>query len=212
MADQNPVFENGEYYHVANFGIDNRLVFNDEKDVARFISLLDYYRMKNPPARFAFRKRPVARENKNELVPMVELSAYCLMPDHFHLLVKQTETAGINNFMSKISNSYTKFYNARQKRTRTLFKGPFKAREIATSKLSDVSRYIHQEPLQKGLVLNLLRFPYSSMQEYMEIKNGFCSKKVILAQFDNSHEYQQFVLDHEEYMTTLPHIKSLLLE
>lgn len=212
MTSRNLLFLNKNYYHIANFGIDGRLVFNDEKDVTRFISLLDYYRMKNPPARFAFRKRPIVRESKKELTPMAEILVYLLMPDHYHLIIKQTQDNGINNFMSKVSNSYTKFYNARQKRSGTLFKGPFKASEIAENELLNVSRYIHIEPLEKGLVLNLLRFPFSSMQEYMHLKDGFCSKSGILSKFDNPNSYKEFVLNQNEYNSTLPQIKELILE
>ena len=212
MAGRNPTFASNNYYHVANFGIDNRLVFNDEKDVLRFIDLLRYYRVKNPPVRFAFRKRPQARENNDKPIPMVEILAYCLMPNHFHLLLRQLVDGGINNFMSKISNSYTKFYNARQKRSGTLFKGSFKAREIPVNKLSDVSRHIHLDPQLAGLVRFLSSFPFSSFPEYLGEKTGFCQKDQILNQFESADEYKEFVMDQDEYHSTLPQIKDLLLE
>lgn len=212
MANHNPIFQNNNFYHAVNFGIDNKIIFNDKKDIDRFLSLLEYYKVNNPPARFAFRNRPIARNSDIKLEPMVEIIAFCLMPNHFHLLLKQTMDNGVNSFMSKVANSYTKYYNARQKRTGTLFKGPFKAREVSQTDLSGVSRHIHLDPLLSGLIRFLPSFPFSSFPQYLEEKDGFCVKTDILKNFSNTSEYKEFVMNQAEYKLALPQIRSLFLE
>ncbi len=212
MADHNPVFQNNNFYHTVNFGIDNKIICNDKKDIDRFLALLEYYKAKNPPARFAFRNRPIARDSQDKLEPMVEIVAFCLMPNHFHLLLKQTMDNGVNSFMSKVANSYTKYYNSRQKRVGTLFKGPFKAREINQTDLSGVSRHIHLDPFIKGLIRFLPSFPFSSFPQYLGEKDGFCVKNDILKNFSNASEYKEYVMNQEDYKQTLPQISSLILE
>lgn len=212
MIQKKSPFVNNNYYHVANFGIENRFVFNDKKDVDRFIALLDYYSIKNPPARFAFRKRPLVRNAKFTPIPMVEVVAYCLMPTHFHLILKQLDDNGVPNYISKVLNSYTKYYNARQKRKGTLFEGTFKSRPIEQDQLSYISRHIHLEPQLEGIVINLSRFPFSSYLEYIDLEKGFCEKKYILDSFSGPEDYKQFVLDNLDYKSTLPQIKDLLIE
>jgi putative transposase len=205
-------FINNNFYHIANFGIEGRLVFSDKKDVDRFIALLDYYSIKNPPARFAFRKRPVVRSAKFVPIPMVEVVTYCLMPDHFHLILKQLEDNGVSSYISKVLNSYTKYYNARQKRKGTLLEGVFKSRPIEQDQLSYISRHIHLEPQLEGIVINLARFPFSSYLEYIGQEQGFCEKGYILDNFSGPEDYKQFVLDNLDYKSTLPQIKDLLIE
>ncbi len=212
MAISNPTFINDNFYHAVNFGIDSKIIFNDKKDIDRFLALLEYYKVKNPPARFAFRNRPVVRDSEAKLEPMVEIIAFCLMPNHFHLLLKQTLDNGVNSFMSKIANSYTKYYNARQRRIGTLFKGPFKAREVSQADLPGLSRHIHLDPLLSGLIRFLPSFPFSSFPQYLGEKDGFCVKTDILKNFSSAASYKEFVMDLEDYKQSLPQIKNLILE
>lgn len=203
MAERNPQFINDHFYHAANFGIDKKIIFNDKKDIDRFLALISYYKIQNPPARFAFRNRPIARNSTNIPIPMVEIIAYSLMPDHFHILLKQTENNGVNTFLSKLINSYTKYFNSRQKRSGTLFKGSYKAVEVPLEKLNDVSRHIHIEPLIKGLVLNLDRFPFSSYSQYLNHENGICDTNQIFRSFSDSNQYKNFVNDQLEYNNSI---------
>lgn len=211
MTRENPDFNDGKYYHIVNFGIEDKLVFNDKKDIDRFVSLLEFYRFKNPPSRFAFRNRPTSRTVKKESDPMVEVLAYSLMPTHFHLLLEQTD-GGISQYLSKISNSYTKYYNARQKRRGPLFVGTFKASEIEADKLSFISRHIHLEPVLSEIVEDPSRYPFSSYSEYISESKGFCQKQQVLNGFDDSQAYKKFVEDQDDYKSSLPQIKDLILE
>jgi len=212
MADENHTFADGKYYHVANFGIDNHLLFNDKKDIDRFTSLLDFYKIKNPSSRFSFRKRPTSEESEEKPIQMVEVLAYCLMPTHYHLLLKQIEV-GIGQYLSKISNSYTKYYNSRQKRKGPLFLGTFKSHEVEEDKLSYLSRHLYLEPKLSEIVNEPSDFPFSSLSEYLsESEDGFCEKGKILEGFSSLKVYEKFVIDQDDYKTSLPQIKDLLLE
>src|SRR3990167_3839864 len=113
-------FSNGNFYHCINLGVEKRIVFMDKSDLDRFTACIEYYRFKNPPARFSFRKREAYKIDVT-LSPLVEIIAYSMMPNHFHLLLKQIEDGGVSQFLSKLTNSYTRYFNAENKRSGALF-------------------------------------------------------------------------------------------
>jgi putative transposase len=188
-------FLNGKFYHCLNLGIDKRLVFMDKKDLDRFSDLLNFYRFKNPPSRFSFRKREAYQKNGNSSTPDVEVIVYLMMPDHFHLILKQLSNGGLSTFLSKVSNSYTKYFNAKYKRSGPLFKGTFKSAPVEQADLLTLASIIHMEPVKKGIVSNIGNFPFSSHQEYQGLnKEGFCNTEEIMKNFSNTADYQNFLL------------------
>lgn len=200
MSYRQAVFASGQFYHVFNRGVEKRTTFIDRRDYNRFIDSLNYYRARDQHVRFSFRGR-IAVLNK-DISPgplFAEVVSYCLMPNHFHLLLKQVNDNGITTFLSKLSNSYTKYFNTRYKRVGPLFQGSFKAVRIESDEqLIHVSRYIHLNPLIDYLVKDLRAYTHSSYLEYLGVKKGFCHKNYIMDNF--SHEsYEQFVLDQEDY-------------
>lgn len=212
MASKQAVFANQEIYHIFNRGVEKRTTFEDKKDLDRFTETLAYYRSEAPPARFSFRKRPILKPKKKG-APMVEVLCYCLMPNHFHALVKQLKKGGITSYLSKLTNSYTKYFNTRYKRVGPLFQGTFKAVRIADDEqLIHVSRYIHLNPLTDYIVRDLRKFPFSSYLEYMGEQDGFCQKEQILSHFKNPSAYETFVLDQEDYARSIKRIERAILE
>lgn len=214
MAQQ-VVFATNEYYHVFNRGVEKRIIFENQRDCKRFIQTLDYYRFDQPPTRFSFRNRPVALQKLKKIQgrSLVEIICYCLMPNHFHLLVKQTKEAGISTFLSKASNSYTKYFNTKYKRVGPLFQGTFKAVRIEDEEqLLHVSRYIHLNPLIDFIVRDLRHFPFSSYPEFLGLKNGFCKKDYILDHFNSPSSYEKFVLDQKDYARSIKQMERLLME
>lgn len=166
----------------------------DKKDLDRFTDILEYYRIQSPPSRFSFRKRP-GLEQKTTPFPLVNILSYLMMPDHFHLLLEQSRPESASKFMALVTNSYTKYFNARHKRSGPLFKGIFKRKEIASPAiLVDVASFIHLEPLRKGIVSDIKRFPFSSFPEYMGLQEGFCSKEMIMKNFSSPDEYKTYLL------------------
>ena len=213
MAYQQAVFGNDEFYHVVNRGVEKRVTFLNKRDYQRFFETIEYYRFKNPPTRFSFRNRPniPKKDNKNEI--LVEVICFCLMPNHFHLLLKQINENGVSIFLSKLTNSYTKYFNTRYKRVGPLFQGSFKAIRIEDDEqLIHTSRYIHLNPLIDYLVKDLRVYQYSSYPEFLGLRDGFCQIHYILDHFSSPSAYEKFVLDQEEYGRTIKKIERLLLE
>jgi len=166
----------------------------DKKDLDRFTDILEYYRIQSPPSRFSFRKRP-GLEQKTTQIPLVNIVSYLMMPDHFHLLLEQPNPEGVSRFMALVTNSYTKYFNARHKRSGPLFKGIFKRKEInKSSQIVEVASFIHLEPLRKGIVSDIKRFPFSSFPEYMGSRVGFCSKDSIMKNFSSQDDYLTYLL------------------
>lgn len=213
MAYSQTIFANQQIYHIFNRGVEKRTTFLDKRSYQRFIETMDYYRKKDPPVRFSYKNRPaLISTNKNES-PIVEILSFCLMPNHFHILVKQIEEKGITNFLSKLSNSYTRYFNTRHKRVGPLFQGSFKAVRVEDDEqLLHVSRYIHLNPFVGYLVKNLRTYPYSSYREYLGLAKGFCQKKTVLDYFESPSHYATFVLNHADYAKSLKEAGRLLLD
>lgn len=181
-------------YHVVNLGLEKKLIFIDKKDLDRFIQLIDYYRFENPSVRFSFRKRSTSALGEKQL-PFVTILCYTMMPDHFHLLLEEEREGSVSKFLSLVTNSYTKYFNARYKRSGPLFKGVFKREHIHNSeRLIQVAAYIHTEPVKKGIVENIKKFPFSSYLEYIGLKQGFCSVHTLMEHFATVQEYQNSVM------------------
>ena len=214
MAYRQAIFANQEVYHIFNRGVEKRITFEDKRDCQRFIQTLDYYRFEEPPARFSFKSRPIFQKSKKtQAAPIIEVICYCLMPNHFHLLLKQAKEGGISTYLSKVTNSYTKYFNTKRKRPGPLFQGTFKAVRIEDDEqLLHVSRYIHLNPLIDFIVRNLRRFPFSSYPQFLGLEEGFCRKEEILDHFKSPADYEKFVLDQEDYGRKIKQIERLLLE
>ncbi len=213
MAQPQPPFADGEHYHIYNRGVEKRLVFEDQRDCRRFLETLDYYRLKKQPSRFSFRKRPVIAKKTKPGKPLVEILCYCLMPNHFHLLIKQLQDNGITDFISLVSNSYTKYFNTKYKRVGPLFQGTFRAVRIENDEhLIHLSRYIHLNPLIDYVVKDLKRFPFSSYHEYVKEQGLLTNPREVLSHFKSGKDYAKFVLDQEDYGRSLKNIERSLLD
>lgn len=213
MAYNQTIFANNEFYHVFNRGVEKRITFMNKRDYGRFIETMDYYRIKDHLTRFSFRDRPILIKKNTIGTPFIDIVCFCLMPNHFHMLVKQIEDNGISTFLSKLSNSYTKYFNTKYERPGPLFQGSFKAVRIEDDEqLLHVSRYIHLNPLIDYLTRDLKTYPYSSYPEYLDIRKGFCQKDVILDHFRKPSDYEQFVLDQEDYGRKIKQMERLLFD
>lgn len=147
----------------------------------------------------------------------VEILSFCLMPTHFHFLLKQEKEEGIYNFIRQFTDSYTRYFNIRHKRRGPLFEGRFKAIKVETgTQLLQISRYIHLNPYSAKLIKSrerLLTYQYSSLPEYVkETENEMCQKDMILSQFKSKKSYTDFVLDQADYQRTLEDVKNGILE
>lgn len=213
----------GEIYHVLNRGNAAIPIFRNQCDYWRFIDTFLYYRYKNVSFRFSdFRnlKKDIRLDLWDKIQggpKRVEVIAFCLMPNHFHFLLKQIGDEGVCDFLRQFSGSYSHYFNLKHKRKGSLFEGRFKSIRVETeSQLLHLSRYIHLNPYSSFVVKDteqLLVYPYSSLPEYLSASDEetFC-KEIILSHFPRKDGYKTFVLDRAGYQESLEEIKHQLLE
>ena len=171
-----------------------------------------YYSIEGPKPKFSiFSPTTTILDIKKKIV---EIICYCLMPNHFHFLLRQIREGGITEFVSKLSNSYTKYLNIKNNRVGPLLQGDFKAVHVDNNEqLLHLSRYINLNPLVGYVTRDLDFYRWSSYPEYVgNVGNEICNKKIILDQFKSKEHYKQFVLDQEDYGKRLEMVKHQLLD
>lgn len=217
------IFANDEIYHVFNRGIERRPTFTSKREYDRAILTLGFYRFQNPPLRLskALLLKSEDKESfflklKKESKVLVEIISYCLMPNHFHFLIRQRSENGLAKFLSNFTNSYTRYFDTKHKRIGPLFQGTFRAVHIETEEqLTHVSRYIHLNPVSSFVIKEeeLYSYPWSSLPEFLgEEKEEICNKEIILSYFSSKEKYRRFIHDQIDYAKKLETIKHLLLE
>lgn len=206
MPNRKVILATGEYYHIYNRGVAKQPIFKTQRDYQRFLQTMIFYQVEKPATKFSDAN---LRQPSNRKSLKVDIICYCLMPNHFHLLLKQNSDNGISTYMSRVSNSFTRYFNTRHDRVGPLFQGRFKAVHIESNEqLIHLSRYIHLNPLVNFIVVNLRHYKWSSFTEYIhETKNNYCSKDIILKQFSSPSLYDQFIIDNEKYARSLEMIK-----
>ncbi|MBI2196671.1 transposase [Candidatus Daviesbacteria bacterium] len=216
------VFREGEIYHIFNRGIERRTTFTEKREFERMQKLVKFYRHKDIPVRFSqviqqpeeIREKLLAALYKSERA--VDILSYCLMPNHFHFMLKQNTDKGISSFISNITNAYTKYFNTKYERTGPLFEGVFKAVHIESDEqLVHVSRYIHLNPVASGVIPDdkLESYQWSSYPEYLSLSNLEISQTdLILSMFKTIKAYQEFVNNQIDYGKQLEAIKHLTFE
>lgn len=210
-----PPFFNSGFYHIYNRGVEKRNIFMDSWDYSRFMETLDFYHRSPQPQKLSDFRRGLIRlkEVKNQK-KLVKILAYCLMPNHFHLLVQQLVDGGITAFVSNLANSYTRYFNTRHERVGALFQGAFKAKLIeADEYLLQMSKYIHRNPYSLWQWKDKM-YPYSSYRYYLSLeKHPFCDPSSILSYFSGTNpklNYKSFV--EEADFTDDAEISSLFIE
>lgn len=222
--------ENG-FYHIYNRGVEKRKIFLDERDYKTFLFFLKIYLLDKETLKTELQGTDPCRIERNNFADEIELIAYCLMPNHFHLLIKQTKKYSISRFMRCIATNYSMYFNKRYKRTGTLFQGRYKAVLITNDDyLLHLSRYIHLNPVEncKGPSLadeelvekkGLRKYSFSSYHDYLGERNTkWVNPNIILEFFENQKKYfpgdifnyQSFVEDYEVFSENV--ISDLILE
>jgi putative transposase len=186
-------FAEGQFYHIYNRGVGRQPIFREEEN---YLFLL-------------------RRVKEYAGVLDVAIIAYCLMPNHYHLLVRQDGEEPAGRLPQRVFNSYTKAFNRRYGRTGTLFEGPFKAIHVdRDGYLLHLCRYIHANPVKHGLVSELGQWPYSNYLEWVGAREGTLVDRAFAREhFPVAGLYRQFVLDYLGGVDGLPRgIEGYLLE
>src|SRR3989344_3214113 len=139
-------FAPGEYYHIYNRGNSKQTIFHDKADYDRFLKLLF---LSNGEENFKvqFIGKNIYEFNRGK--ELVHVGAYCLMPNHFHLLLTQAQDGGISKFIQKLSTGYSMYYNKKYERSGTLFEGKFKSQHAGEDNyMKYLFSYIHLNPIK----------------------------------------------------------------
>ncbi|MBU2529960.1 MAG: transposase [Elusimicrobia bacterium] len=188
------IFVKDQLYHIYNRGVEKRDIFLDDQDHYRFIHNL--YEMNNENvvrnSGYHFNltgfyqdslSLPDKESPRAKRIPMVDVLAFAIMPNHFHLLLMQKTDNGIARFMQKFGTGYSMYFNKKYKRVGTLFQSRFKANLVETeSHYYHLPFYIHANPVNLqgkknnkktvNSALNFLeKYRWSSFMDYVGIKN-----------------------------------------
>lgn len=145
---KNPPLVTKEIYHLYNRGVEKRDIFLDEKDRLRFIHDLFEFNDIEPADKLGASEVKLPKVERNPRKLIVEILAFYLSDNHFHLMVKQIKDGGITMFMRKIGTGYTNYFNQKYERVGSLFQGPFKAALVKTdAHLIHLPLYIHLNAL-----------------------------------------------------------------
>lgn len=195
-------FASQEYYHVYNRGVEKRDIFLDEQDYTVFMGLLKKYLSAIPNKK---QNNNSNRHTYSTLNNELNLVAYCLMPNHFHLLFYQHTDDAITKLMRRVITGYVMYFNDRYKRVGTLFQGRYKAAHInADAYLHHISRYIHMNPNDYETA------SYSSLPFYIGSKKTpeWVKPAVVLELFDNNRQqYHEFLKDYQDTKQELSVLK-----
>lgn len=173
MAQRLVKFDQGESYHIYNRGCGRENIFRESENYSYLLRL--------------FQKK----------LPQFQVTsiAYCLMPNHYHFILRQDSEISIGNFIQSIFNSYSKAFNKRYKRSGTLFEGPFQAKHINEQEyLIHLCRYIHRNPVDAEFVKSPEEWPFSDYCNWIGTKkSSFIDKDFIENIFYSAKEYETFV-------------------
>lgn len=210
--------ENG-YYHLYNRGVEKRRIFRDEQDYAVFLSYLKQYlvfkdeeklQKKLTDQSLSFKEKDLALKllRLNNFNNQITLMAYCLMPNHFHFLIKQKDGEAIDRFMNSICTRYTMYFNHKYKRVGHLYQGVYKAVAIESDEqLVHLTRYIHKQAMKSKT-----QEQPSSYQEYLgRRKTEWVQPNEVLSFFSKNNpsiSYEVFIKKDDD----LEKIGKLLLE
>jgi len=172
----------GQYYHVYNRGVDKRDIFSDKNDIYRFLeSIKEFNREEKINSLSNLRKssqigpKGLSGDNNSNLVKIV---AYCLNPNHFHFILKQTYENGISRFMQKIQSGYTNYFNIKNSRSGSLFQGTFKSQIIVNENyFNKLLGYVNKNYLIHSIPENKSHLILSGDLEYENNKFNLISRE-----------------------------------
>ncbi len=202
-------FVSGEYYHLYNRGTNKMIIFNEYKDYWRFQKLLYLCNSKETLKYSDIEISPGRAWTVERSETLVDIGVYCLMPNHFHLLIKVKNEKDASQFLLKLLTSYSTYFNKKYDRTGALFQGKTKSEHAGNDNyLKYLFSYIHLNPLKliepkwKELGLKnirkakkyLIQYQYSSYPEY----NGINREENKILNRNVFPEYFTDIKDHED--------------
>jgi len=187
-------------HHIYNRGVGKMNIFVNTEDYRFFLKRLreGIY----PEEDFSHTMMPIAQQGRRSKLPAgsFDLLGYCLMPNHFHLIMQQNGDLPVSSLMSKLCTSYSKYFNRKYDRVGSVFQDQFKAVLVASdAQLRWLLAYVHLNPLKAGLVNDLKMYPYSSYPDYLGERDGsLCRKDIFLENLSSQCPYSEEILGFED--------------
>lgn len=209
-----PKIATGSVYHIYNRGVEKRNIFMDDSNYFRFIQDLFEFNNEDPAINLGrmieVRLHSFLPEKPRRRL-LVDILAFCLMPNHFHLLLRQRVENGISKFMQKLGTGYTNYFNIKFKRDGVLLQGKYKAKLVEEeAHFIYLPHYIHLNPLdladiqwRKGKIKNvekalkfLISYRWSSYLDYIGIRNlpSLTQRRFLLDLFDEQGGYKESLI------------------
>lgn len=206
----------GGMYHICNKSIANFGIFQSEFNAQRFLETVDCYNKIHVWTSFSQALKNNNYEYSNIIFPkedpIIKFLSYCIMPDHYHLLIKVLINYSIAKYLNDIENSYTRYFNIKFHRKGPLWQSNYKVVPITSNEqLLHVSRYIHLNPTTAKLVEKPEDWLFSSYKDIISNKELL---QVHLSEISirSRNHYQKFVENNRDYQIKLKQIKRLLLD
>lgn len=213
MSLRKTPFVTEEYYHIYNRGILKNPIFLDEADKERFIKLLFVCNSGKPIIFKLVQGKALDEIERGDT--LVDIGAYCLMPNHFHILLYEKVDGGISLFMQKLFTAYSMYFNKRYERKGPLFESKFNSRNIDTNEyLNWVFSYIHLNPIklvdkdwkENGILDTksakdfIQNYTYSSYYDYFlgdRVENLILNKDAFPEHFSQLNDFKELVEEFE---------------
>jgi putative transposase len=202
---KNPLITS-QAYHIFTRSIANFQIFNNENEFSRMLDVICYYQRAKPKIKFSkfIQLGQEFQLNRKECFSgkdkLVEIVAYCFMPTHLHLILKQLKENGISIFMNHVLNSYTRYFNTKHGRKGPLWEARFKSVLVESDEyLIHLTRYIHLNPATAMFVDKPENWKFSSYKEYLSVAHTdkICKYDELLDVIPCS--YKSFVEDRISY-------------
>ena len=200
-------FAVGSYYHIYNRGNGKENIFLDDNDFSFFILRLKQNLFPDKDQRI-FRSTPLPED-------AFSLVNYCLMPNHYHFLIKQNKEIPASKLISRICTSYSKYFNKKYDRVGHVFQDQFKQVNVDDNDyLLWLSAYIHQNPSVAGLIKNPIDYKWSSFRLMGDGDKESLIRdyEIILEQFENLNDYHKFVNSSFNLIKEKKEIEHLFLD
>lgn len=198
-------FGQGEYYHIYNRGNARADTFLDDQDYNFFLLRLKQNLLPELNSKLRIQLLPA---NSFSLI------CYCLMPNHFHLLIRQNREITPAKLLLKVCTSYSKYFNKKYGKVGHVFQDRYKQANIYDNEyLLWLSFYIHQNPKVSNLVRSLEDYEWSSYKSFIDLKySSFCEKDVILSQFKSVEDYRHSLESSYELIKSKKGLENLTLD
>lgn len=198
------------YYHIYNRGVEKRVIFTSPKDYGVFLAFISEYltpvdiddlqnTLANPKTTYKEKSKIARQLQRNNFSEQITMTSYCLMPNHFHFLVRQKGAKSIDSFMNSLATRYSMYFNRKYKRVGPLYQGVYKAVLVnSDEQLVYLTRYIHRQTMNLlGTQGVALRAQPSSYYDFLGItKTSWIHPKEILKFFSKEFpnlSYKAFV-------------------